>query len=235
MILCLTGAIDGHIDPFYNKLFALESQHKVQTDWVLCVGSFGVWPDPTTVDRQTREHKGFGDFAHYYVNQKPVPRPTLFVAGPHEDHNWMQWRASNQRMELLPNLSWLMNGYRTTIGTTKDQLTIVGLGKTYSPKYYNMESSANHYTKRDIQKSNTNGKATMILSHEAPKGLKFNNIVSESWGISTMIKWHNPKLFVHGHYNCSKAYKIGNNNALSLDKREIKLFAYENNLFTKVY
>jgi hypothetical protein len=54
MIVCAAGDIHGALDKLNADVLAFESTLGVRLDWVLHVGDFGVWPDPTRTDKPTR-------------------------------------------------------------------------------------------------------------------------------------------------------------------------------------
>ena len=122
MNIFFAGAINGHLLEFYDNVEKTETLLGVKADWVLCTGSLGVWPDPRRVDRAT-SIRGVGDFPRLYLDQWVAPVASLFIAGPHEDHGWLDWRAKKRDLGILPHLTWLMNGFTTTIGTLTTQAT----------------------------------------------------------------------------------------------------------------
>jgi len=144
MNIIIAGDIHGEISNFYDRILALEDKLDITADWVLQTGNFGVWPDPMRIDRHTRQRNSV-DFFRYYLESKPVPRPTVFIAGKHEDHRWLNFVASRNQLEIIPELSWLLNGYKTHIGNG-GQLSLVGMGGVFSPKHYTGEKKRLSYT-----------------------------------------------------------------------------------------
>ncbi|HEV2268751.1 MAG TPA: hypothetical protein VGR92_04780 [Steroidobacteraceae bacterium] len=55
MLICAAGDIHGAINKLYEDVLAFEVTLGATFDWVLHVGDFGVWPDPDTIDRATRD------------------------------------------------------------------------------------------------------------------------------------------------------------------------------------
>jgi hypothetical protein len=230
MIIFLAGDIHGRITQFYDIIFDKEKELGVQADWVLQTGNFGIWPDPIKMDRMTRCHSEHIDFHRYYYNGIAVPRPTLFVAGRHEDHRWLNFKRDRGEMEILPNLHWLLNGFKTQIG-----LSVVGLGKAYSPNTYNdrqgVRGRYGHYTRSDIEKACSQGPTDILLTHEAPKGLQFGRYTSEAEGIEKICFATRPQLLVHGHYNYSNSFvhQKTSTRVTSLAHMEIKVLNMEPN------
>lgn len=211
MILFFAGDCFGEIRRMYDAVLDLEASLGVQADWVLQVGNLGVWPDPKRADRATKRG-GAGDFASLYLSDSPAPRPTVFISGKHDDHRWMNERYQLCQMELCPNLSWLVNGYQTTIGRDEEKLRVLGLGKVFSPSSYTNSKRGNpskrfsHYTLNEVQRACAQGPVDLMITHEAPHGAKLGRYMSEAEGIAKVCFATRPKLLVHGHYDYSKEY-----------------------------
>jgi hypothetical protein len=47
MLLCAAGDIHGAMDRMYEDVLAFEVRLGVRFEWVLHVGDFGVWPEPS--------------------------------------------------------------------------------------------------------------------------------------------------------------------------------------------
>ena len=62
MIVCAAGDIHGAIDRLYDEVLAFEESLGVRFAWVLHVGDFGIWPDPTRIDGAIKRRDGAGDF-----------------------------------------------------------------------------------------------------------------------------------------------------------------------------
>lgn len=238
MILFLAGSVFGRIKDFYGAVEDLEKTLGIQADWILQTGDLGVWPDRKRADKAHRHHGGAGDFASLYLNNYPAPRPTLFVSGKHEDHLWLDLRIASRGMELCPRLNWLVNGYKTVIGTTDEQLSIVGLGKVFSPSVYegSEEKALGKYTRSEVERACSQGPIDLLLTHEAPKGARLGMIQSEAEGINKICFATRPKLLVHGHYNFSKEYDTLHTKvpAISLANGEIIAMEYQAGRFTRI-
>src|SRR5688572_2969191 len=108
MILCAAGDIHGALDRLYADVFAFDQALGVTFDWVLHVGDFGVWPDPSRIDGATRRHDGAGDFPVWAAEGRAPPRPNLFIKGNHEDFVWLDAQPTSQ---VLPGPHYLRNGH----------------------------------------------------------------------------------------------------------------------------
>lgn len=242
MILFFAGDIHGRISEFYEKVISLERELGLQADWVLQTGNFGIYPIAEFASREARKNGNLNEFAKLYMDKTPVPRNTLFVSGPHEDHRWMNTKFRNGEMELVPGLNWLVNGFSTTLVDSEDTLKITGLGKVYSPVEYNgkvqkksvsVNKRLSRYTRSEVERACSQGPVDIVLTHQAPSGENFGYISSESLGLSTILYATRAKLLVHGNYNYSKQYRIKatNTEAISLKNMEILPYEFHNGRF----
>lgn len=209
MLIFLIGPIFGKFDWLNESVAKLEKKIGVQADWILSSGNFGIWPDPLRADRATRKNGGAGDFQKYYLHNTGFIRPTIFIAGKHEDHSWLRLKLSRQETEILPNLFWLVNGYSTILyGKGGNPLRIVGLGKVFSPSAYNETGNTEgRYLRSEVERACSQGPTDLLLSHQGPAGSQFGAIKSNSEGIGKISFATRSKLIVHGSYNVSKQYK----------------------------
>ena len=62
MYICAAGDIHGAMNKLCDEVLDFEASLGIRFDFVLHVGDFGIWPDPTKIDKATRNHDGAGDF-----------------------------------------------------------------------------------------------------------------------------------------------------------------------------
>lgn len=202
MIVCAAGDIHGAIDQLYADVEAFELALGVAFAWVLQVGDFGVWPDPERVDAATRKHGGAGDFPRWYAERRPVPRPTLFIKGNHEDVAWLAERGGP---EVLPGL-WHLKGGRA-MRLAPSQLRVGGVGGCYAESEYGKRSAAlkgaakRHYTRDEIDALSEQGPVDILLFHDAPAGISFGNKVSGAEGLDLAVARRRPRLVLFGHHH----------------------------------
>lgn len=210
MILFFAADSYGQINKLYNKIAEKVQDIGAEPEWIIHVGSFGIWPDPKRVDRPTRLKGLETDFHKYYLTSTPVPYKTLVLPGKHEDHRWLNNMFRRQYLELIPNLHHLVSGHIKVLANEIEQLRVLGLGKVYSPKSYNGENdkrkSTCHYTRQEVEKACSRGPIDIFVSTEAGHGCKFGSIVSQAEGINNIIWAGRPRFTVHGHYNHSSHY-----------------------------
>jgi len=151
-------------------------------EWAIGAGDFGIWPDPSRIDRGTRKHNGPGDFANLYLQGFSAPIQTLIVPGIHEDHKWLKHRWDARNLEILGNVHILTNGYHTSIGDLTTNIHVVGIGKTFSPISYNdryKKKAYKHYAKNDIKRAAAAQKADILIMYDGSQHLDQINLVSK--------------------------------------------------------
>ena len=176
MILCAAGDIHGRLDEMYAGVLAFEGALDVRFDFVLHVGDFGIWPDPNRIDGATKRHYGAGDFPAWFAERRAAPRPTVFIKGNHEDFVWLDAQHSS---EVLPSLHYLKNGRVHELVAGREVLRVGGIGGCYGPSNFERLSKTlqgyakRHYTSDEIAALSTRGGLDIVLSHDAPAGVRF--------------------------------------------------------------
>lgn len=191
-ILC-SGPIEGHLKSFYTEAV------KQSPNWILCSGDYGVWPDPQRMDKAAKKHAG-NDFSKAYIGALLVSQiPTLFIAGAHDDNTWLDNRIVANNTEVLANVHWLAQGYRTTIGWDKP-IRVTGLGRVYSESTYagNLgKRSHRHYTRKDIERACSSGPTDILILYDHP----------DKPGLRNVIFATRPKLILTTTHPNSKVYE----------------------------
>lgn len=238
MYIYAIGDINGEWNNIFKSIDLKIQETNVRPNLILFTGSMGIWPNPNRKDRASRKLNSGNEFIELYNKNTPLPCPSFFVPGTHEDHYWMQKAYLKGMLEILPNMYWTVPGVKFPIGP----LSLMGLGKVYSPITYNtvsnlnrrqIEKSFKHYTKSQIDKCLTHSNVDILLTHQAGENINLGNIVSRSLGINDICNIVKPKLHIHGHYNYSSYYRnpISSTPTLSLAFNEIKIIQYKNNQF----
>jgi hypothetical protein len=94
------------MDRLYQDMLAFETFLGVRFDYVLHVGDFDIWADPSQIDKATRHHDDVGDFPAWPRENRGAPRPTLFIKGNQEDFvaariRWSIHQLGRTRIEKL--------------------------------------------------------------------------------------------------------------------------------------
>lgn len=190
MIFAAVPAVDGHFAEAEKSLYG------TGISWALCPGSMGIWPDPYYVSGKAKQWAGT-DFSKRYLHQDSMKYPFLFVRGAHEDHFWLKRRReAGVGLELLPGLTWLVDGYKTCL---QEDLRVTGLGGVYSPKYYDSKegwkTKLRGYRRSQVEKACSSGPTDILLIHEHPT----------AEGISSIVFATRPKLIIYpakdGYYH----------------------------------
>jgi predicted phosphodiesterase len=227
MLICAAGDIHGAMDRLYQDVFAFEASLGVRFDYVLHVGDFGVWPDPSRIDKATRHHDGPGDFSLWLRENRAAPRPTVFIKGNHEDFAWLDARHD---AELLPGLTYLRNGCTVDIEDQTGTLRVGGVGGCYGPSDYRRRSdrlqgyAKRHYTADEIERLSGSGAVDIVLTHDAPAGVCFERhrrgagYVSEAAGLDVLLPRVRPRVCFFGHHHTRVDAEVSGVRCIGLNK-----------------
>lgn len=227
MIICAAGDIHGALDRMYDDILAFEEALGVRFEWVLHVGDLGVWPDPSRIDKATRNHDGAGDFPAWWAKRRAVPRRTIFVKGNHEDFVWLDDQPDS---EVLPGLSYLRNGERFELSDGDAPLTVAGLGGCHGPSNYHRRSrdlqgyAKRHYTREDIDRFIAGGPVDVLLVHDAPAGVQFETHrrgagwISEAGGLDDLVRGVRPRVCFFGHHHTRLDSEVAGAPCVGLNK-----------------
>lgn len=218
MLIAAVGERFGHIINLYDEIKVLENRFNISVDWLLQVGSLGAFPDKSKWTKALKRSYTPDDFQKIYLGQVNINKPTVFISGPHDDHNWLAYKATKGELEIAYNLSFVINGFKTHISQNEEVLSVVGLGKTFSPNVWThgvrKSKDLAHYTRREVEKACSQGKTDILLCHEPPYNTKFNCKLSTAEGINKVVFATRPRLLLHKSYE--KINKIYNYNSDTL-------------------
>lgn len=210
MRICAAGDTHGALDRLFADVIAFERAITVTFDWILHVGDFGVWPDAARIDKASRHHDGAGDFPRWFAANEAAPRKTVFVKGNHEDFVWLDSRPT---AEVLPGLHYLRNGSVFEITAAEEVLRIGGIGGCYGPSDFDRPARSlqgyakRHYTKGEVEALVQQPGIDVILTHDAPAGVRFERhrrgagFVSESRGLDEVLTRTRPRVCFFGHHH----------------------------------
>ncbi len=228
MIICVAGDIHGAMDRLYQDVLAFEASLGIRFDYVLQVGDFGVWPDPSRIDKATRLHDGAGDFPAWLRDNRSAPRPTLFIKGNHEDFVWLDARPD---LEVLPGLNYVRNGCTVDIRDEGAGVTRVGgVGGCYGPSDYQRRSdnlqgyAKRHYTFDEVERLANSDDVDILLTHDAPAGVRFERhrrskgYISEAAGLDVLLARVQPRVCFFGHHHTRIDAEIAGVRCIGLNK-----------------
>jgi Icc-related predicted phosphoesterase len=230
MYICAAGDIHGALNKLYDEVLDFEASLGIRFDFVLHVGDFGIWPDPTKIDKGTRNHDGAGDFSAWLEGKRVAPRRTVFIKGNHED---FQWLDAQPAAEVLPNLTYLPNG--ETIDLTVDgagSIRIGGIGGCYGPSDYERQSvqlrgyARRHFTHDEVERLGQQarqGSIDIVLTHDAPAGVRYTRhrggeFVSETAGLADLIARVQPRVCFFGHHHTQVKSEVAGVRCIGLNK-----------------
>lgn len=219
MNILLSGALEGNLVDFYKNIVPQYAPH-----WIVCVGDYGIHPDPHFMDRAAKKHAG-RDFAKMYVGALVVPVvPTLTIAGVHDDQRFLNHRVAVGNTEILTHVHYLHQGYRTQIGW-ESAVRVTGIGRAYSEATYKEEPtkrSYRHYTRREIERACSSGPTDLFVCYEH----------LDAPGIKNAIYATRPKLILTVTHPNRKVYtEIQGTRVVSLGRKEVKLVTWNGNSF----
>lgn len=220
MKLALCGPVEGHIDTLYDHLESLD------VHWAVCAGDFGIYPDPARMDRASKKNNYGTDFAKRYVGavNKIIKTPTLIISGVHDDTRWLAQRQSANNTEILSNVHWLANGYKTLIGW-ESAIRVTGLGKAYSEATYSGQigpKSHRHYTRREVERGCSSGPTELLVVYEH----------LDAPGIRNLVYATRPKLILSVKHPNQKIYQeIQGIPVIQLGRNEYKTVIWEKDRF----
>jgi Icc-related predicted phosphoesterase len=209
-LYCAAGDIHGALDRLYADVFAFEAALGDTFAHVLHVGDFGIWPEPDRLDRATRAHDGAGDFPRWFASRIAAPRPTIFIAGNHEDFEFLGTLRDD---EVLPNLRFLRSGEATLL---PGSVRVAGIGGCYGATDYDLPTkklqggARRHYTREQVERVGTHGRIDVLLLHDAPAGTKLARrlpsgtlqpYVSQAVGLGEAVARTRPKACFFGHHH----------------------------------
>ena len=230
MYICAAGDIHGAMNKLYDDVLDFEASLGIRFDFVLHVGDFGIWPDPTKIDKGTRNHDGAGDFSAWLEAKRVAPRRTVFIKGNHEDFQWLDARLA---AEVLPNLTYLPNGETIDLRVDgAESIRIGGIGGCYGPSDYERQSvhlrgyARRHFTRDEVERladRARQGSIDIVLTHDAPAGVRYarrrgSEFVSEAAGLADLIARVQPRVCFFGHHHTQVDSKVAGVRCIGLNK-----------------
>jgi predicted phosphodiesterase len=227
VIICAAGDIHGALDRMYVDVLAFEVALGVTFDWVLHVGDFGVWPDPNRVDGASRRHDGAGDFPAWISERRSAPRRTVFIKGNHEDFVWLDAQPTT---EILPGLHYLPNGRMHELIAGDELVRVGGVGGCFGPSNFERRSASlqgyakRHYTRDEIDTLSTRADLDIVLTHDAPAGVRFERhrrgegFISAAAGLDGLLARTQPRVCFFGHHHTRLDSEVAGVRCIGLNK-----------------
>lgn len=215
------------MDQLYADVLAFERSLGLRFAYVLHVGDFGIWPDPSRVDKATRKHDGAGDFSRWVADKKIAPRRTIFIKGNHEDFDWLDAQPTDQ---ILPGLSYLRNGTTIDLDDEGTTIRVGGIGGCFGPSDYKRRSASlqgserRHYTSDEVERLGAVRGVDVVLLHDAPAGVLLERSAggggysSGAAGLDELLDRLRPRLCLFGHHHVRVTGAVASVPCLGLNK-----------------
>lgn len=234
MLVAAVGDAHGEFDAMYDAVLALEAQVGRRVACVLHVGDFGVWPDPRHLDEATERHGDDGGFRRLLARGE-VPRRTLFIAGNHEDFDYLQALPSREVMRGLEFVRW---GEVVTVEDGGESLRVGGVGGCYGASDYRKERlsgwARRHYTRADLRRleAAARGGLDVLLLHEppageatelhAPEGFRVRSWTLSGEGQADLVASVRPRVCFTGHLHARIERNVSGVRVVGLHKVPIR-------------
>lgn len=228
MRICAAGDVHGALSRLYEDVLAFEVRLGIRFDYVLQVGDFGIWPDAGRIDRAARKHEGAGEFPTWFGERREVPRPTVFIKGNHEDFGWLD---AQRDAEVLPGLAHLRNGHTADLTDPRaGHIRVAGIGGCYAASDYLRRSdrlqgyARRHYTLDEIDQLADAGHVDIVLTHDAPAGVRFPRnrrgepYTSEAEGLDVLLARLRPRVCFFGHHHTRVDAEIAGVRCIGLNR-----------------
>lgn len=227
--IAAAGDVHGQIAQLFRQLDTLESDLGCEVEAIVQVGDFGIWPDPDKVDAATRKRNQVGDFPAWLEQGRNMPRALYFIAGNHEDFDYLQGR---RRDELLPGLHFIPWGSVVEIPTSQGPLRVGGVGGCYSPSSFELANlhgkRRKHYSKAYLDQlehiaGELDRPLDVLMFHDAPQGtmvdLAWNDTLrtSPAQGLDETIAALQPAICLTGHWHMRSERRIAGVRTMGLN------------------
>lgn len=148
--------------------------------------------------------------------------------GNHEDFTWLE---SQRRKEVLPSLFYLPNGCRMELkGLSDCGIRVGGIGGCYGPSDYSRRSkelqgyARRHYTHDEVDRLGSSGTVDLLLTHDAPAGIRFSQhrrgsgYGSEAAGLDLVLQRAKPLVCFFGHHHARVDAEVAGVHCIGLNK-----------------
>lgn len=135
------------------------------------------------------------------------------------------------RTEVAPDLIYLRNGCRIDLASVSGgRIRVGGIGGCYGPSDYSRESKGlqgyakRHYTYDEVDKLGRTGPLDILLTHDAPKGIRFRHrrreagYVSEAAGLDVLLGRVQPLVCFFGHHHARVDAEVAGVRCIGLNK-----------------
>ena len=202
------GDLHGRIRAMYTGAERWSESHGTPVDVILQVGDFGIFPDPSKLDKEKVGKYGPGDYASLMRSDWRAPIPTYFCKGNNEDFEALA-------RPLLPGLTWVPDGEVITLGETR----IAFLGGGWAPKSYLSDEGKPNHISRPAVEALMQKEFDILISHEAPAGSRFH---AKAYSVGApplreLVEAKQPAMVIHGHHHAFAERHMSKTRVIALD------------------
>ena len=144
---------------------------------------------------------------------EPVPAPLYWIKGNNENFDLIERMAAGELR--IENLHYLPNGRPLALAG----LTIVGLGGTFAPTWYDTDPARlphprrstmkatvladkrRHFVRAEVEACRRLGRADVLLTHEAPRPFRIGRVDAGKTPINELLAALRPRLHLFGHHH----------------------------------
>jgi len=211
IVLAVFGDIHGALDEMFETCKLYENIYQEEIDYILQTGDMGVFHSGSVLDKATKrfakEDPTELGCIPYISGDKEAPIPVIFVAGNHEDFDFLK-KCDNNYIDPYNKIFHISSGSVYQINKGDISITLAGIdgikptGK--SEEVVRSKIGRSFYSQRAIDKllCYSPGSVDILLCHEAPISDELLKLYPDggSEDIRAVIERLKPKFCFYGHY-----------------------------------
>jgi Icc-related predicted phosphoesterase len=209
MNIFVFGDTHGRIDLINDHAKEIITSTGINPDLFIQVGDFGVWHDDGESAGIIPKHRKYSDFPEYEKNKKQFIAPLIFIAGNHENFDYLEKLDKHKSLVQISNTMYYL---KTGQVINWDNVSIAGLGGCYAAPHYEKQGKQQGRFRRYIIKeyidSLKNKRADILITHDSPYNTVPHSRVVGSPEITDLINLSGYKYVIHGHHHTSYESKI---------------------------
>ncbi|MBN1359365.1 MAG: metallophosphoesterase [Sedimentisphaerales bacterium] len=202
MQIAVVGDVHGHLAGMYRILARYNQAHDEPIELVLQAGDFGAFPDAERLDGATRKHVKNDPtelgFSAYLAGRRTAPIRTIFIAGNHEDFDFLQ-SHQDQELDASGKLYCLGNG---SVVRPVANVLVGGLWgiSTSGPRRY--KGDPRKYVDDEAclrLMEHDGGRVDILLCHDVPWDSTHGAVHRGSRRLAEVVECIQPRYVFHGH------------------------------------
>lgn len=220
-MIALFGDVHGNLAGMYGLVERYNRKHGAAIDVVLQIGDLGAFPDPDKLDPATRRYANRDatelGFRAYHVGERRAPVDTWFIAGNHEDFDFLEAHA-DQAVDPDARLHCLGNG---SVVAVIPGVTVAGLWGMSRSGPRRGKGDARKYVSEDAclrLLERAPGSVDILLCHDAPWNAGDGAGRLGARDLTEVIEHLRPLYVFHGHTGGSAPpWRLGRSEVVGLN------------------